>query len=112
MNATQKWASTSFLARNTADPCAVARLLQELRGRYDLHPRPHRLVADAAVFVTGHQLLTGRAKRRRERGYEAGDEHRVRVRLSDDEAVHGVAARAAKRDRHFGRHDDARWNER
>src|SRR3954463_1872834 len=90
MKATQKWARTSLLARNTAQPFAAARAGQEFVARQHLDARPHRLVPGAAVLVARHQLLAALRKRRRERRDEAGNEHRVGVRLADDEAVQRV----------------------
>src|SRR6478735_2918895 len=86
-NATQKWARTSFLALNTAEPFAAAGPGQELLGRQHLHAAPHRLVAGAAVFVARHQLLAGSLERRGEGGDEARDEHRVGVGPAHHEAV-------------------------
>src|SRR6188768_583596 len=86
-NATQKWARTSFLASNTAEPLPGLGLGHELRCRQHLHAGPHRLVAGAAVLVARHELLARRRERRRERRDEGGDQHRVGVRPADDEAV-------------------------
>src|SRR5215831_8581259 len=86
-NATQKWARTSLLARDTAEPFSRARSRQELVARQHLHVRPHRLVAGAAVLVARHQVLAGLRERRREGRDEAGDDHRVGVGGADDEAV-------------------------
>src|SRR5688572_9648217 len=96
--ATQKWARTSFLARNTAQPFSATSLGEELCGRQHLHSSPHGFVACAAVFVTGHEVLARLAEGRRERGDEARDEHRVGVRGAHDEAVDGIGCRAPERD--------------
>src|SRR3954451_7660426 len=87
MKATQKWARTSLLARNTAQPFTAAGAGEELVAWQHLDARPHRLVAGAAVLVARHQLLAALRKRRREGRDEAGNEHRVRVGLADDQAV-------------------------
>src|SRR5688572_3507759 len=111
-NATQKCARTSFLAWNTAQPFSAPGLGNEFVPWQYLHPRPHRFVAGAAVFVTWHQLLTGLRERCRERRHEARDEHCVRIGAADDEAVDGVGGRAAEGHRHPFGHDDALRDER
>src|SRR4029077_8807244 len=95
-NATQKWARTSFLARNTAESLPWFGPGHELGRRQHRHPRPHRLVAGAAVLVAGHELLARLREGRREGRDEGGNQHRVGVRRADDEAVDGVRAGAAE----------------
>src|SRR4051812_27724626 len=85
--ATQKWARTSFLARNTAESLPWLGLGHQLRRRLHLHACPHRLVAGAAVLVARHELLARRRERCREGRDEPGNQHRVGVGPADDEAV-------------------------
>src|SRR5437899_13060621 len=91
--ATQKCASTSFLARNTADPFSAARPREELIGGDDLHPRPHRLVAGAAVLVARHEVLAGLAKRHGERGHRRRNQPDDRVSHTYHQAVDGSRPR-------------------
>src|SRR5690349_17651528 len=97
-NATQKCASTSRLARNTAQPFPASALGAEFVGREHSYARPHALVARAAILVARHKVLAGIAERGREGRDEARDKHRVGVRSRDVEPMDHVRAGRAKSD--------------
>src|SRR3954468_18803356 len=87
MNATHRGDRTSRLARNTVQPLDAARFGQELLRWEHLHPCPHTFVPHAAIFVTGHEVLTRSVECRREGRDEAGHQHRIGVRGAHDEAM-------------------------
>src|SRR5437764_7744930 len=105
-NATEKCASTSFLARNTIQPLSAIRPCHELSGRDHLHAGPHRFVTRTAIFVAWHEVLAGLFERRRKRRNKTGYQHYIRIGRTDNESMHGVGARATKRNGHLCGHDD------
>src|SRR5436190_383134 len=88
--ATQKWASTSRLARNTAHPLSAFRFGEELFGWQNLHAAPHRLVSGPAILMARHQTLTSPVEPGREGRDEARDQHHVGVGLVVDEFARNV----------------------
>src|SRR5580765_7729086 len=90
--ATQKCASTSRLARNTAHPLPTLCLGKKHFGRQHLNASPHCPVPRSAILMAGHQALAGLVESGGEGGDEARDQHHVRVGLVDDEAVDDIGA--------------------
>src|ERR1700721_1666403 len=92
MKANQKCASTSRLLFNTGQPPLVGGHLEE-RGLVDhLELGPHSLMADAAEFLTGHQMLAGRVEFCGQHRDVAGHQHRIDIGLFDKEAGADVTA--------------------
>src|SRR5690349_8151282 len=105
--ASQKCARMSFLLTNTAQSPAALRSCRELRLIDHLDLAPHALVADAAEFLAGHQIISGVLETHGLLGDEAGHQHGVDVGVLDINPVHYVGTGGAQRDRRLRRHQNA-----
>ena len=86
--------------------------LRELLPIEDLNVCPHALVADAAIFMTRHQMISGLVETCAHFSDKAGHHHGVHVRVGDEESMHDVGAGDAENDGSIGRNDDAGRGER
>src|SRR5260370_8917332 len=107
MKPSQKCARTSRLLFNTAESPRTVSVchLEESRFIDHLDVRPHALMPGATELVAWHQVVGWL----REGGLEGGDitglEHRIDIRVRDEETVHDIRAGGAEGDGRIG------WNE-
>src|SRR4051812_38637711 len=80
-NATQKCARQSRSTLRTGNPPVRSRL--ELILAHDLHGGPHLAVAEAAIFMAGHQKAFATGEFGMHLGDEARNDHRIHVGSGD-----------------------------
>src|SRR6476661_10149630 len=108
-NATQQCARQSLSTLRTGYSPVLARLEGALR--HHLNGSPHVAMAEAAIFVTGHEQVFGASERRVHLGDEAGHHHGVHIGPGDQETMDDVRRREAQGDASSIRYGDATGNE-
>src|SRR5471030_883337 len=114
MKPSQKCARTSRLLFNTAESPRTVSVCHLEESRFIDHPdvRPHALMSRAAELVAWHQMVAGLREGTLEGGDITGFDHRIDIRVRDQESMYDIRAGRAKCDGRIGRNQQALWRER